>query len=91
MFFILKIPPSIPKAWAREISSFEPELNIIEQKMKLDEEESHYGYMTRDIIQWDFKDLPKNDYLAVLMDPPWKINNSEEITNKTISVDEFVR
>lgn len=64
--------------------------------MKLDEEESQYGYMTRDILSWDFLDLPKNNYLAVVMDPPWRINRPEEdnlhtTTNHTISVADFVR
>ena len=32
----------------------------------------YYGYMTRSLLTWDFKDLPDNDFLAVLMDPPWQ-------------------
>lgn len=72
------MPKSIPKSWAIRIEPFGEDKNIFEQKKGLDENDLHYGYMTRDITKWDFLDLPKNDYLAVLMDPPW----SEEFLAK---------
>ena len=47
--------------------------------------------MTRDILRWNFKDLPKNDYIAVVMDPPWKKDYlSSQETATGITVEEFV-
>ena len=65
------MPNPIPKAWALKVLPYQKELNIMEQKTNLDESELYYGYMTRDIAQWDFKDLPSKTYQAVLMNPPW--------------------